>query len=96
MFTQVDAAAPGKITALDTHWIWQDGQRLTKAPFEIKDGMIALPAKPGLGVDIDMDAIDAAHQIYLDKALGMRNDAVAMHYFFPGWQFDNKRPSFER
>ena len=27
MFTHVAAAAPGKITAIDTHWIWQDGQR---------------------------------------------------------------------
>ncbi len=26
MFTHVAAAAPGKITAIDTHWIWQDGQ----------------------------------------------------------------------
>ena len=27
MFTHVGAAAPGKVTAIDTHWIWQDGQR---------------------------------------------------------------------
>ena len=25
MFTHVAAAAPGRITAIDTHWIWQDG-----------------------------------------------------------------------
>ena len=30
MFTHVAAAAPGRITAIDTHWIWQDGQRLTQ------------------------------------------------------------------
>lgn len=36
MFTQVAAAAPGKITAIDTHWIWQDGQRLTKEPLKIE------------------------------------------------------------
>ena len=30
MFTHVGAAAPGKPTAIDTHWIWQEGdQRLT-------------------------------------------------------------------
>ena len=38
MFTQVGAAAPGEITALDTHWIWQDGQGLTKEPLQIVDG----------------------------------------------------------
>ena len=96
MFTQVGAAAPGKITALDTHWIWQDGQRLTREPLHIVDGAIAVPAKPGLGVDIDMDALESANQLYLDKGLGLRDDAVAMQYFFPGWKYDNKRPSFDR
>jgi glucarate dehydratase len=96
MFTQVGAAAPGKITALDTHWIWQDGQRLTKEPLQIVGGMIDVPKKPGLGVEIDMEALDAAHGLYLAKGLGVRNDAIAMQYFFPGWKFDNKRPSFDR
>jgi len=96
MFTQVGAAAPGKITALDTHWIWQDGQRLTKEPMKIVDGMIAVPATPGLGVEIDMDALEAAHQLYLAKGLGVRDDAQAMQFIFPGWKFDNKRPSFVR
>ena len=40
MFTHVAAAAPGKITAIDTHWIWQDGQRLTKEPLQIVGGML--------------------------------------------------------
>ncbi|WP_020655795.1 glucarate dehydratase [Massilia niastensis] len=96
MFTQVGAAAPGKITALDTHWIWQDGQRLTREPLQIKEGMIEVPAKPGLGVEIDMDALEAAHQLYLSKGLGVRDDSVAMQFFYPGWKFDNKRPSFVR
>ncbi|MBD8528463.1 MULTISPECIES: glucarate dehydratase [unclassified Massilia] len=96
MFTQVGAAAPGKITALDTHWIWQDGQRLTKEPLQIVDGMIDVPAKPGLGVEIDMEALEAAHQLYLAKGLGVRDDAQAMQFIYPGWKFDNKRPSFVR
>ncbi len=45
-----------KITAIDTHWIWQEGnQRLTKEPFEIKGGMVQVPQEPGLGVELDMD-----------------------------------------
>jgi len=96
MFTQVGAAAPGKITALDTHWIWQDGQRLTKAPLRIVDGMIEVPATPGLGVEIDMDALEAAHRLYLARGLGARDDAQAMQFIYPGWKFDNKRPSFVR
>ena len=49
MFTHVGAAAPGRVTAIDTHWIWQDGERLTKQPFQIRNGFIDLPEKPGLG-----------------------------------------------
>ncbi len=96
MFTQVAAAAPGRITAIDTHWIWQDGQRLTKAPLQIVGGAIAVPTAPGLGVELDMDAIDAAHRLYLGMGLGARDDAMAMQFFFPGWKFDNKKPSFVR
>lgn len=96
MFTHVAAAAPGKITAIDTHWIWQDGQRLTKEPLKIVGGMIAVPNRPGLGVEIDMAQIEAAHRLYDKNALGARDDAQAMQYLIPGWRFDNKRPCLVR
>lgn len=96
MFTHVAAAAPGEITAIDTHWIWQDGQRLTKEPFQIKGGMIDVPQKPGLGVEIAMEQIERAHKLYLQEALGARDDAVAMQFLIPGWKFDNKRPCLVR
>ena len=54
MFTHVAAAAPGRTTAIDTHWIWQDGQRVTRAPLKIVKGSIAVPEQPGLGIEIDM------------------------------------------
>ncbi len=97
MYAQVGAAAPGKITALDTHWIWQEGrERLTKEPYQIVDGMIAIPDKPGLGVEPDMAQIEKAHRLYMEKGLGGRDDAVAMQYLIPGWKFDNKRPCLVR
>jgi glucarate dehydratase len=96
MFTHVAAAAPGKITAIDTHWIWQDGQRLTRQPFPIEGGMLTVPDKPGLGVEPDMEQIEKAHQLYLGMGLGARNDAVAMQYLIGGWKFDNKRPCLVR
>jgi glucarate dehydratase len=92
MFTHVGAAAPGTITALDTHWIWQDGQRLTRDPLRIEGGHIAVPNKPGLGVELDRHAVDAAHQLYLEHGLGARDDAIAMRYLVPDWRFDPKRP----
>lgn len=96
MFTHVAAAAPGDITAIDTHWIWQDGQRLTKEPFKIKHGKIKVPKKPGLGIEIDMDQLEAAHHVYKKMGLGARDDSVAMQYLIPDWEFDNKRPSLVR
>ncbi|HYF78778.1 MAG TPA: glucarate dehydratase [Symbiobacteriaceae bacterium] len=96
MFTHVAAAAPGKITAIDTHWIWQDGQRLTREPLKIVGGLVAVPERPGLGVEIDMEQVEKAHQCYLQMGLGARNDAVAMQYLVPGWKFDNKRPCLVR
>jgi glucarate dehydratase len=96
MITHVAAAAPGNITAIDTHWIWQDGQRLTKEPLPIIKGRIRVPDFPGLGVEIDMDRIEAAHELYKKHGLGARDDATAMQFLIPGWKFDNKRPSLAR
>jgi glucarate dehydratase len=96
MFTQVGAAAPGRVTAIDTHWIWQDGQRLTKDPLRIEGGMVQVPKKPGLGVELDMAEVEKAHQLYKQHGLGARDDAVAMQSLIPGWKFDPKRPAFDR
>jgi glucarate dehydratase len=63
---------------------------------QIVGGMVDVPAAPGLGVEVDMEAIEAAHQAYLAMGLGARDDAVAMQYVIPGWKFDNKKPSFVR
>ena len=96
MFTHVGAAAPGKVTAIDTHWIWQDGQFLTKDPLQIKDGYVDVPAKPGLGIEVDMDAVMQANQLYQQHGLGARDDAIAMQYLIPGWKFNNKMPCMVR
>jgi glucarate dehydratase len=96
MFTHVGAAAPGKVTAIDTHWIWQDGQGLTKDPLKIINGHVEVPKKPGLGVELDMVEVEKAHQLYLKHGLGARDDATAMQYLIPGWKFDNKRPCMVR
>jgi glucarate dehydratase len=92
----VAAAVPGEITAIDTHWIWQDGQRLTRDPLTIKDGRLEVPTAPGLGVEVDEERLAAAHELYLKEGLGARDDAVAMQYLVPGWQFDPKRPALDR
>ena len=96
MFTHVAAAAPGRITAIDTHWIWQDGQRLTKEPPKIINGVITVPAAPGLGIEVDMKEVEKAHERYKKMSLGARDDAAAMQLLIPGWKFDPKRPCLVR
>ena len=97
MVAHCAAAAPGFYNACDTHWIWQDGQFLTKNPPKIEGGEIAVPYDvPGLGIEIDRDALAKAHQLYVDNNLGTRDDAAAMQYLIPGWKFDSKRPCLVR
>ena len=96
MFTHVAAAAPGRVTAIDTHWIWQDGQRLTRDPLRIVDGQVQVPTQPGLGIELDMVEVDKAHRLYQQHGLGARDDAAAMQYLLPGWQFNPKQPALVR
>jgi glucarate dehydratase len=97
MFTHAAAAAPGRITAIDTHWIWQEGEeRLTKEPLQIRGGHVEVPKKPGLGIEPDMDRIRAANELYRKVGSGARDDAMAMQYLIPGWKYDPKQPSVGR
>ena len=96
MFTHVAAAAPGRVTAIDTHWIWQDGQRLTREPLVISGGKISVPVRPGLGLDIDFAQLAQAHELYRRIGGGARDDTIAMQYLLPGWKFDPKRPCLVR
>jgi glucarate dehydratase len=96
IFTHVAAAAPGEITAMDTHWIWQDGQCLTKEPMQIVNGLIEIPKKPGLGIEIDMDKVMEANELYNKLSSGDRDDAMAMQYLINNWRFDSKKPCMVR
>ncbi len=92
MIAHTAAAAKGKVTPVDTHWIWQVGQRLTKNPPEIKNGYLEISKTPGLGIELDFEKVEEAHQLYKKAALTKRNDSVAMQFFKPGWKFNPKRP----
>ncbi len=97
MFTHVAAAAPGNIAAIDTHWIWQEGnQRLTREPLQIIGGRVQVPQRPGLGIELDRDRLMQGHELYQKHGLGARDDAQGMQYLIPGWIFDNKRPCLVR
>lgn len=96
IFAHTAAAAPGEITPMDTHWIWQDGQELSKDPLKIEDGYIKIPDKPGLGLEIDMDRVMKAHELYKKVSSSDRNDAIAMQYLIKDWKFNSKKPCLVR
>ncbi|WEV74327.1 hypothetical protein OZX74_01875 [Bifidobacterium sp. ESL0798] len=68
MVAQTAAAAPGRINACDTHYMWQDGQHLGKKAPHFVDGCLKVPRDvPGLGIDLDREKLDAAHRLYVDN-----------------------------
>ena len=57
---------------------------MTKEPLAIRGGMVALPQRPGLGIEIDLKQIEQAHALYKSHGLGARDYAIAMRYLIPG------------
>jgi glucarate dehydratase len=96
IFAHCAAAAPGEITPMDTHWIWQDGQDLCSNAMKIKDGKIKIPDRPGLGIDIDIDKVMKANELYNKMDNHDRDDSMAMQHIIPGWKFDSKKPTLVR
>lgn len=92
MMAHTAAAAKGKLTPIDTHWIWQVGQRLSKKPFEITNGMMEIPELPGLGIELDLKKVEEANQLYNKVGSQKRDDSIAMQFLKPGWKFHPKRP----
>lgn len=95
-FAQVAAAAPGHPTALDTHWIWQDGQDLLFDAPKIKNGYLEVSRKPGLGVTLNMERVEEANRLYNQLPAHDRDDTASMQYLIPGWKFNAKQPCLVR
>ncbi|QHV98386.1 enolase C-terminal domain-like protein [Spirosoma endbachense] len=77
--------------ALDTHYPWQSDEIVTSGRFKFEDGSVAVPQEPGLGVELDRDALAKLHQNYLDCGLTKRDDQVEMQKVQPGWTFKSVR-----
>lgn len=81
------AALPQVPYALDTHYPWQSDEIITAGRFRFEDGAVAVPTEPGLGVELDREALARLHQNYLDCGLTKRDDEVEMQKIEPGWKF---------
>jgi glucarate dehydratase len=89
--THLGAAMPNLSYALDTHYPWQWEDIIVGGRMKIKDGSVALPKGPGLGVELDRDALARAHETYKRVGLTERNDEPEMQKKVPGWKFKQTR-----
>lgn len=85
--TQLGAALPHLRYALDTHYPWQKDEWITGGKLRIEGGAVTLPNAPGLGVELDQERLEAAHQRYLRSDLTRRDDEVEMQKKQPDWRF---------
>ncbi len=85
------AATPNLTYDCDTHYPWQDGHDLLVEPLQFDGGAVALPAGPGLGIEVDRPVLARLHQQYLACGLTERNDELEMQKIEPGWTFQATR-----
>ncbi|WP_421827457.1 enolase C-terminal domain-like protein [Larkinella sp.] len=85
------AALPQVPYALDTHYPWQSDEIITAGRFTFEEGAVLVPQQPGLGVELDREALARLHQNYLDCGLKKRDDEPEMQKKQPGWKFQSVR-----
>jgi len=81
------AALPNLRYALDTHYPWQSDEVIAGGRLKFEEGCVKVPQGPGLGVELDRDALALLHQNYLDCGLTKREDDIEMQKIEPGWKF---------
>ncbi|OPX08532.1 glucarate dehydratase family protein [Mycobacterium sp. AT1] len=83
-------ATPNLSYACDTHWPWKTEEVVKAGVLEFRDGAVAVPTTPGLGVEIDDDALGALHEQYLRCGIRDRDDTGYMQSIHP--EFENTKP----
>jgi glucarate dehydratase len=87
----VATATPHLTHACDTHWPWRDTDIVTGDILAFDDGAITVPDTPGLGVDLDPDALARAHEDYLRCGQSSRDDATYMRRFVAAFEPNTAR-----
>lgn len=85
------AALPNLSYACDTHYPWQSEDVLVGGRFQFEDGALAVPRGPGLGIELDREALARLHANYNACGLTCRDDALEMQKIHPGWTFQPTR-----
>jgi glucarate dehydratase len=85
--THLAAATPNLDYACDTHWPWKEPEEDVIVPgvLSFADGAVAVPTTPGLGVELDRDALARLHEQYLTCGLRQRDDTGYMQTVDPSY-----------
>jgi glucarate dehydratase len=89
--THLAAAVPNLTYALDTHWPWKDEDVIVDGALRFVDGAIDVPSAPGLGVELDPDALARLHEQYLACGITERSDTRYMQSFHPDFSAELPR-----
>ncbi len=88
---QVAAATPHLTYACDTHWPWKVEDVIEPGVLEFRDGAVAVPPTPGLGVKLDEDALARLHENYVRCGLTKRDDVTYMRKYVSGFEPNTAR-----
>ncbi|MFI6607391.1 glucarate dehydratase family protein [Streptomyces sp. NPDC050507] len=89
--THLAAATPHLTYACDTHWPWKTEEVVEPGVLEFTDGSVQVPKGPGLGVELDRDALARLHEQYLRCGLRNRDDTGYMKRTDPGYEKKSPR-----
>ncbi|WP_156448306.1 enolase C-terminal domain-like protein, partial [Mycobacterium sp. NAZ190054] len=84
-------ATPNLTYACDTHWPWKTEDIVKDGALTFVDGAVPVPTSPGLGVEIDDDALAALHEQYLRCGIRDRDDTGYMRTVDPGFELRSPR-----
>jgi len=87
------AATPNLDYACDTHWPWKDPAEdvITGGIFTFQNGSVQVPTGPGLGIEVDRDALERLHLQYLGCGLTSRDDTGYMQRLHPSYELQSPR-----
>jgi glucarate dehydratase len=90
--THLAASVPQLSYACDTHYPWQDDEVVQGGRLTFEDGSLRVPKTPGLGVQIDREALARLHDNYLNTNIRHRDDLAQMRKVDPS--FTGQQPRF--
>ncbi|MFJ3801779.1 glucarate dehydratase family protein [Streptomyces sp. NPDC090088] len=85
--THVAAAIPNLDHSCDTHYPWNSADDVIRpGVLEFTDGAVRVPTGPGLGVELDHEALDRLHRLYLESGVRTRDDTGYMRRVDPSYE----------